>query len=102
MAPSPTASAAAASRRTTAINTVIQGSAADIIKLAMLNISRRLRRENRRGRMLLQIHDELVFEVPPDELEDVTQLVIEEMRRSRRPVRPLGRGYKNRQKLDGV
>ena len=63
----------------TAINTVIQGSAADIIKLAMLNIHRRLRRENRRARMLLQIHDELVFEVPPDELEEVTQLVIEEM-----------------------
>jgi DNA polymerase-1 len=63
----------------TAINTVIQGSAADIIKLAMLNIHHRLRRENRQARMLLQIHDELVFEVPPDELDEVTQLVIEEM-----------------------
>jgi DNA polymerase-1 len=63
----------------TAINTVIQGSAADIIKLAMLAIHGRLRREQRRARMLLQIHDELVFEVPPDELEEVTQLVVEEM-----------------------
>ncbi|MEX2139144.1 MAG: DNA polymerase I [Pirellulales bacterium] len=63
----------------TAINTVIQGSAADIIKLAMLNVYDRLRREGRRARMLLQIHDELVFEVPPDELDEVTELVVEEM-----------------------
>jgi DNA polymerase-1 len=63
----------------TAINTVIQGSAADLIKLAMINVHRRLRREQRRARMLLQIHDELVFEVPPDELESVGQLVVEEM-----------------------
>jgi DNA polymerase-1 len=63
----------------TAINTVIQGSAADIIKLAMLAIHDRLRREKRRARMLLQIHDELVFEVPPEELDEVTELVIEEM-----------------------
>jgi DNA polymerase-1 len=63
----------------TAINTVIQGSAADIIKLAMLNIYHRLRRENRRARMLLQIHDELVFEVPPEELDEVKESVVEEM-----------------------
>ncbi len=63
----------------TAINTVIQGSAADIIKLAMLNIYRRLRAEQRQTKMLLQIHDELVFEVPPEELQNVTKLVVEEM-----------------------
>ncbi len=63
----------------TAINTVIQGSAADIIKLAMLNIYHRLRRENRRARMLLQIHDELVFEAPPEEIDAIEQLVVEEM-----------------------
>jgi DNA polymerase-1 len=63
----------------TAINSVIQGSAADIIKLAMLNIYHRLRRENRRARMLLQIHDELVFEVPPEEMDEIKELVIEEM-----------------------
>ncbi len=63
----------------TAINTVIQGSAADLIKLAMINTYRRLRREHRTARMLLQIHDELVFEVPPDELEPVSRLVVEEM-----------------------
>lgn len=63
----------------TAINTVIQGSAADLIKLAMIAVFGRLRRERRAARMLLQIHDELVFEVPPDELEPVATLVREEM-----------------------
>jgi len=48
----------------TAINTVIQGSAADLIKVAMNRIWRRLRRENRPSRLLLQIHDELIFETP--------------------------------------
>jgi len=62
-----------------AINTEVQGSAADLIKLAMLAIHRRLRREKRRARMLLQIHDELVFETPPEELSDVAALVREEM-----------------------
>jgi DNA polymerase-1 len=62
-----------------AVNMEIQGSAADLIKLAMLHIHRRLRDEHRRARMLLQIHDELVFEVPPEELEAVTDLVREEM-----------------------
>ncbi len=65
----------------TAINTVIQGSAADLIKLAMLAIYRRLRAEKRRSRMLLQIHDELVFESPPDEIDAVSQMIVEEMAR---------------------
>jgi DNA polymerase-1 len=63
----------------TAINTVIQGSAADLMKLAMLNIHRRLRAENRRSKMLLQIHDELIFETPPEELDEMQQLVRDEM-----------------------
>lgn len=63
----------------TAINTVIQGSAADLIKLAMLAVHRRLRREGLAARMLLQIHDELVFEVPVHETTRVAQLVVEEM-----------------------
>jgi DNA polymerase-1 len=62
-----------------AINMEIQGSAADLIKLAMLHIYRRLRDEGRRARMLLQIHDELVFEVPPEEFDAVAALVREEM-----------------------
>ena len=51
----------------TAVNTVIQGSAADMIKLAMIAIDRRLRDEPLDAKMILQIHDELVFEVAPDE-----------------------------------
>jgi DNA polymerase-1 len=62
-----------------AINMEIQGSAADLIKMAMLNIYRRLRREKHEARMLVQIHDELVFEVPSGELEEVADLVREEM-----------------------
>ena len=50
-----------------AINTVIQGSAADIIKRAMINVHRRLKRERLQAKLLLQIHDELVFEFPPEE-----------------------------------
>ena len=63
----------------TAVNTVIQGSAADLIKLAMIAIHRRLRQEKRAARLILQIHDELVFEVPQSELDDLAQLVRKEM-----------------------
>lgn len=63
----------------TAVNTVIQGTAADLIKLAMLAVSRRMNEEGYQAKMILQIHDELVFDVPQDELEKLTQLVVEEM-----------------------
>jgi len=63
----------------TAINTVIQGSAADLIKLAMLAVHRRMQRESCAARMLLQIHDELIFEAPADELAVLKSLVVEEM-----------------------
>jgi DNA polymerase-1 len=63
----------------TAVNTVIQGSAADLIKMAMVAIHRRLRQERSSARMLLQIHDELIFELPCDQLDHVVQLVSEEM-----------------------
>ncbi len=62
-----------------AINTVIQGSAADLIKQAMLRVHRRLRQQQLQARMLLQIHDELVFEAPPQEIEQLSALVNEEM-----------------------
>ncbi len=62
-----------------AINMEIQGSAADLIKLAMLRIHARLKNERREARLLLQIHDELVLETPPKELQDVAALVTEEM-----------------------
>ena len=63
----------------TAINTVIQGSAADLIKLAMIAISRRLKSEDLPARMLLQIHDELIFETPPQNLPALAALVSQEM-----------------------
>ncbi|MDB4916051.1 MAG: polymerase [Gemmatimonadetes bacterium] len=63
----------------TAANSPIQGSAADLIKIAMINIRERLAVEQRQGRMLLQVHDELVLEVPDDEIDVVTALVKHEM-----------------------
>jgi DNA polymerase-1 len=63
----------------TAVNSVIQGSAADLIKLAMLAIHRRLQQENHPAKMLLQIHDELVFEAPESELDALSELVRAEM-----------------------
>ena len=65
-----------------AVNAPIQGTAADIIKLAMVAIDRRLREENLQTRMILQVHDELNFSVPPTELEQVRKLVVEEMERA--------------------
>ena len=60
-------------------NSPLQGSAADLIKLAMVRIHRAIRESGLAGRMLLQVHDELVFEVPPEEVETMTQLVREHM-----------------------
>ncbi len=62
-----------------AINMPVQGTAADIMKLAMVRVQDRLERENLRSKMLLQVHDELVFEVPQDELETIKELVLDEM-----------------------
>jgi len=63
----------------TAMNTPIQGTAADIIKLAMVRMDEKLKELGLRSRMLLQVHDELVFEVPPDEVETMAALVPETM-----------------------
>ena len=63
-----------------ALNAPIQGSAADIVKVAMLGVARRLRDDDLRSRMLLQVHDELVLEVAAGEREAVASLVEEEMR----------------------
>lgn len=63
----------------TAINTVIQGSAADLIKQAMINVFDRMQREQHPGRLLLQIHDELVLEAPDDAVPSLVRLVREEM-----------------------
>ena len=62
-----------------AVNAPIQGSAADIIKIAMVNIQRKLEKENLQAKMILQVHDELNFTVPVNELETVRKLVVYEM-----------------------
>ena len=69
----------AATAERMAVNTPIQGTAADLIKMAMVSIDRRLTQEKLRTRMLLQVHDELLFEVPEKEVERVKKLVRELM-----------------------
>lgn len=63
----------------TALNSPLQGTAADLIKLAMIAIHRRLAEEGFKARMILQVHDELLFELPLDERERLEQLVRHEM-----------------------
>ncbi len=63
-----------------AINAPIQGTAADMIKLAMINIHQELQRRGSRSRMLLQVHDELVFELPSEEEAELRSLVETKMR----------------------
>ena len=62
-----------------AVNAPIQGSAADIIKLAMIAIQKRLKSENKNSKMILQVHDELVFDVPKYEIDEIKILIKEEM-----------------------
>ena len=62
-----------------AINAPIQGSAADIMKRAMIHVARAMKREGAAGTMLLQVHDELVFEVPKEEVKATSELVVREM-----------------------
>jgi len=65
-----------------AMNTPIQGTAADVIKLAMLAVSRRLVAEGATAKMILQVHDELIFEMAETEVERVRKIVVEEMERA--------------------
>lgn len=62
-----------------AVNSPIQGSAADLIKVAMINVHRRLQGELPNCKMILQVHDELIFEVPDEELDQAKHLVKAEM-----------------------
>lgn len=62
-----------------AINTPVQGSAADLIKIAMINIHKKIKERRLKSLMVLQVHDELVFEVPRSELEEIKTLVKDEM-----------------------
>ena len=72
-----------------AINAPLQGSAADIIKIAMVRIHERLKKEKYRSKMILQVHDELIFEVPEGELEKLKEMVIFEMSNATRLDVPL-------------
>ena len=62
-----------------AINAPIQGTAADLIKIAMVRIYQAMNERNMRSKMILQVHDELIFDTHPDELETLTNLVREHM-----------------------
>jgi len=65
-----------------AINAPVQGSSADIIKIAMINLHREMEKRNIKSKMLLQIHDELIFEVPEEEVKEMKSLVAEIMPRA--------------------
>ena len=62
-----------------AINFPLQGTAADIIKIAMVRIGNRLREMDSQSKLILQVHDELVLEVPENEVETITKMVSKEM-----------------------
>ncbi len=72
-----------------AVNTPIQGTAADIMKIAMVRVWRRIRAEHPGARMLLQVHDELLLEVPEDQIEAVRATVVEEMSAAAELIVPL-------------
>ncbi len=63
----------------TAVNSPLQGTAADLIKLAMVRIDAAMQSDGHQSAMLLQVHDELVFECPPEEVEAMSKLVKREM-----------------------
>jgi DNA polymerase-1 len=75
--------------RRIAINTVVQGSAADLIKVAMVRLHKRIIEEDRPMKMLLQIHDELVFEIPAEHVEAEAAVIREEMEGAMDLVAPL-------------
>jgi len=73
----------------TAVNTPLQGTAADLIKLAMIRIDEEIRKRELKSRMTLQVHDELVFEVPEREVETMRALVRQHMENAHELAVPL-------------
>jgi len=73
----------------TALNSPLQGTAADLIKLAMIRIDERLTKEKFAAKMILQVHDELLFEAPPDEQKELESLVRKEMEQAHKLAVPL-------------
>jgi len=88
--------AAAAER--VALNTIIQGSAAELMKKAMISIAEALKAGGYKTRMLLQVHDELIFEVPPEELDRIKELVRTEMEGAEKLSVPLRVGIESAQR----
>ena len=74
--------AARSAAERTAVNTPIQGTAADLVKRAMLRVDRALTARALQAKMLLQVHDELVLEAPPPEIDTVAPLLVEEMKKA--------------------
>jgi DNA polymerase-1 len=72
-----------------AINAPIQGSAADIIKIAMINISKEMEKREMQSKMLLQVHDELVFDAHISEVEELTSLIKDKMENAIKLLVPL-------------
>ena len=62
-----------------ALNTPIQGTSADIIKIAMINVDRKIKEKKLKSKMILQVHDELIFDVVKEELEEIKNIVKETM-----------------------
>ena len=83
----------------TAVNTPLQGTAADLIKLAMIRIDENAARGSWQTKMLLQVHDELVFEAPPEEVDDVRAMVKREMESVQQARRAAGGGRRRRRQL---
>ncbi len=84
-----------------AVNMVIQGTAADIIKVAMVRCRDELRSAGLSTRLVLQIHDELLFEGPEDEVDAAQEIVAREMAGAFELDPPLGRGHRRRRQLAG-
>ena len=72
-----------------AVNSPIQGSAADLIKIAMISIHRKMKEENFKSKLILQVHDELIFDTHVDEIESLSKMVVKEMKEAMKLIVPI-------------